>query len=84
MFWADRVWQVRRLPTLLGDDCDRATVLLGDCNEWRPRARPVFALDRIWAQPGAVLRDFAVHRTPLARVAPDHLPLRATIAFEAD
>ena len=106
LFWADRVWQVRRLLTLLGDDRDRATVLLGDFNEWRPRARPVrdldrrlgripalatfpsrrpvFALDRIWAQPDAVLSDFVVHRTALARVASDHLPLRATVAFETD
>jgi endonuclease/exonuclease/phosphatase family metal-dependent hydrolase len=104
LFWADRVWQVHRLLTILGDDRDRTTILLGDFNEWRPRARPVrdldrrlgripalatfpsrrplLALDRIWAQPRTHLGAFAVHRTALARVASDHLPLRATVTLE--
>lgn len=40
---------------------------------------PVFALDRIWAHPHAMLRRLEVHKTPLARNASDHLPLLATL-----
>ena len=42
---------------------------------------PVFALDRIWARPRRMLRTFAVHRSPLARVASDHYPVKARIAI---
>lgn len=45
-----------------------------------PSHFPVFALDRVWTHPRSLLRRLAVHRTPLARVASDHLPLVATIA----
>lgn len=44
-----------------------------------PSALPVFALDRVWAHPRAMLRELRVHRTPLSRVASDHLPLVATL-----
>jgi len=37
----------------------------------------VFALDRIMGWPNGVVQDLAVHATPLARVASDHLPLTA-------
>jgi hypothetical protein len=57
LFWADRVWQVRRLLSVLGD-----------CDEWRPRGRPVRELDRSLP----------------ARVASDHLPPRGTVALETD
>ena len=40
---------------------------------------PVFALDRIWAQPRSCLQRFAVHATPLARIASDHLPATAEL-----
>jgi endonuclease/exonuclease/phosphatase family metal-dependent hydrolase len=46
-----------------------------------PSNRPTFALDRIWVQPSAALTDITVHATPLARVASDHLPIRARIAL---
>ena len=44
-----------------------------------PAALPVLALDRIWAHPRAMLRRLQVHKTPLARLASDHLPLVATL-----
>lgn len=45
-----------------------------------PSWRPLLALDRIWARPPLALRDVAAHRSPLARVASDHLPVAATLA----
>jgi len=44
-----------------------------------PSRRPVFALDRLWTHPGAMLKDLKAHVSPLARVASDHLPLVARI-----
>lgn len=46
-----------------------------------PSRRPVFSLDRIWVQPRRALRNLATHRSPLARLASDHLPLVAAIAL---
>lgn len=48
-----------------------------------PARLPVFALDRVWLRPAAALRRLEVHRSPLARIASDHLPLKAHIAVEA-
>jgi endonuclease/exonuclease/phosphatase family metal-dependent hydrolase len=45
-----------------------------------PSWRPLFALDRIWAQPFATLRAVERLVTPLTRVASDHLPVRATLS----
>ena len=42
-----------------------------------PARRPVFSLDRILGWPNGIVQDLAVHATPLARVASDHLPLTA-------
>jgi len=44
-----------------------------------PSRAPFLALDRIWAHPRAMLRRLQVHKTPLARVASDHLPLVAVL-----
>jgi len=44
-----------------------------------PARFPVFSLDRIWAEPRATLREIVVHRSPAARAASDHLPVRATL-----
>lgn len=44
-----------------------------------PSFAPFLALDRVWAHPRAMLMELAVHRTPLARRASDHLPLVATL-----
>jgi endonuclease/exonuclease/phosphatase family metal-dependent hydrolase len=40
---------------------------------------PVLPLDRIYAAWPAVLEEVNVHRSPLARVASDHLPLRGRV-----
>lgn len=44
-----------------------------------PSRLPVLALDRIWVRPRAALVHVAVHRTPLARIASDHLPVWAHV-----
>jgi endonuclease/exonuclease/phosphatase family metal-dependent hydrolase len=48
-----------------------------------PARRPIFALDRILGWPDGLIRDLAVHSSPLARVASDHLPLTAYAQFSA-
>jgi endonuclease/exonuclease/phosphatase family metal-dependent hydrolase len=40
---------------------------------------PLLALDRIWSRPIQALRSFEVHRSPAARIASDHYPVRANI-----
>lgn len=44
-----------------------------------PAHRPLFALDRMWLKPLGRLRRLAVHDSPLARRASDHLPLVAVV-----
>ena len=44
-----------------------------------PAHRPLFALDRIWVKPLRCLQGIAVHDSPLARQASDHLPLVARL-----
>lgn len=44
-----------------------------------PSSHPMLSLDRFWAHPGSILKKLAVHKTPLARLASDHLPLVATL-----
>ena len=46
-----------------------------------PSWMPVLALDRIYADGPAVLRDVCVYRTPLARLASDHLPLVGSLSW---
>jgi len=46
-----------------------------------PAGRPLFALDRLWVRPRALLGTLSVHRSAAARVASDHLPLVATLRF---
>jgi len=43
-----------------------------------PARRPMLKLDRIWAHPTSALQSLKAHRSALARVASDHLPLVAT------
>jgi len=40
---------------------------------------PVFALDRVWVRPRSSLLSFGVYRSPAARVASDHYPVRAVV-----
>jgi endonuclease/exonuclease/phosphatase family metal-dependent hydrolase len=44
-----------------------------------PARRPFMALDRLWVHPRRRLTKLEVHGTPIARVASDHLPLKAII-----
>ena len=46
-----------------------------------PSVMPVFALDRLWTHPRAILRGISVHASPKARAASDHLPLVAELEF---
>jgi endonuclease/exonuclease/phosphatase family metal-dependent hydrolase len=43
-----------------------------------PASAPLFALDRIWARPEPPLH-LDTHRSPLARIGSDHLPLKADL-----
>jgi endonuclease/exonuclease/phosphatase family metal-dependent hydrolase len=49
-----------------------------------PAGFPLLALDRIWVRPAASVAGWAVHDSPAARVASDHLPLRAEINLRRD
>ncbi len=64
---------LRRLHRIFSDTPHRRS--------W-PARLPLFALDRIWANPGRSLSRLAVHQTPLSRIASDHLPLVADISLE--
>lgn len=44
-----------------------------------PAQFPVFALDRVLSSPGGLVTRIEAHDSPLARVASDHLPIKATI-----
>jgi endonuclease/exonuclease/phosphatase family metal-dependent hydrolase len=45
-----------------------------------PSVFPLLALDRIWVWPRRALLAVRAHRTPLARIASDHLPIKAVVA----
>lgn len=45
-----------------------------------PAGLPLFALDRVWVRPRRSLLAFATHPSHAARVASDHLPVKALIA----
>ena len=44
-----------------------------------PSRYPLLALDRILCHPRKQLRNIEVHASPLARVASDHLPIKAEV-----
>jgi len=44
-----------------------------------PSGRPLLSTDRIWPSSRFVIRSMHGHRTPLSRMASDHLPLSATL-----
>jgi endonuclease/exonuclease/phosphatase family metal-dependent hydrolase len=48
-----------------------------------PSPVPLLALDRIWAKPASALTSLRAHRSRRARIASDHLPLRAVIERSA-
>jgi len=83
----------RPLPTLLMGDINE-WFLWGRPLRWMhrhfqqtpsprtfPSRFPVFALDRMWVKPRSLLRSMKVHRSRLARIASDHLPLTAELSI---
>jgi endonuclease/exonuclease/phosphatase family metal-dependent hydrolase len=46
-----------------------------------PARLPVFALDRVWVRPRHALLALTAHRSPAARTASDHLPVKALISL---
>jgi endonuclease/exonuclease/phosphatase family metal-dependent hydrolase len=64
--WRGRRGAIRSLDRSLGPSAAAPTF---------PSWMPVLALDRIYADGPTVLRDVGVFRSPLARLASDHLPL---------
>ena len=47
-----------------------------------PARTPLFALDRIWVHPRELLHQLVAHRSAMARIASDHLPLIAHIRLK--
>jgi endonuclease/exonuclease/phosphatase family metal-dependent hydrolase len=45
-----------------------------------PSVWPLFALDRVWVRPRHALLAYSAHRSPLAALASDHLPIKAIVA----
>jgi endonuclease/exonuclease/phosphatase family metal-dependent hydrolase len=48
-----------------------------------PSRYPLLALDRILARPASLISSIEIHNTPLARVASDHLPIKARLKLGA-
>ncbi len=48
-----------------------------------PATRPVIGFDQVWVTPRRCLVRLEVHMSPLARMASDHLPVKATLDFAA-
>ena len=48
-----------------------------------PSRYPLLALDRIMARPANLITRIEVHQTPLARLASDHLPIKARLNLDA-
>lgn len=73
--WTPRNPRVRSLCNHLGKCPTRRTF---------PTFHPILPLDRIYVRPIDSLVDVYVHDSPAARVASDHLPLKATINLKSD
>lgn len=72
--WRGRSGAIRTLDRRLGPSAAPRTF---------PSWMPMLPLDRIYAAGGAALRQVSVYRSPLARLASDHLPLVATFSWGA-
>jgi endonuclease/exonuclease/phosphatase family metal-dependent hydrolase len=70
--WRGRSGAIRVFDRRLGPSAAERTF---------PSWMPVLALDRIYAHGPTVLRDVGVYRTPLARLASDHLPLVGNLSW---
>lgn len=59
----------------------RLRTLFGHCPAPRsfPASCPLLALDRIWVSPSSLLVTTRTHKTALARVASDHLPVKTLL-----
>jgi len=71
--WFLRRRSLRWLHEHFGETPARATF---------PSPLPLLALDRCWIKPAHALRGIRVHRSRLARLASDHLPLLAELAWD--
>jgi len=71
--WRGRSGAIRAFDRQLGPSAAERTF---------PSWMPVLALDRIYADGPAVLRDVEVYRSPLARLASDHLPLVGNLCWD--
>jgi endonuclease/exonuclease/phosphatase family metal-dependent hydrolase len=71
--WRGRSGAIRAFDRQLGPSAAERTF---------PSWMPVLALDRIYADGPAVLRDVEVYRSPLARLASDHLPLVGSLCWD--
>jgi endonuclease/exonuclease/phosphatase family metal-dependent hydrolase len=49
-----------------------------------PAGLPVLALDRIIANREGIISSVEVHDTPLARMASDHLPIKAVVDLQRE
>ena len=72
--WRGRSGAIRSLDRRLGPSAAARTF---------PSWMPVLALDRIYADGPAVLHDVSVYRSPLTRLASDHLPLIGSLSWAA-
>jgi endonuclease/exonuclease/phosphatase family metal-dependent hydrolase len=70
--WRGRSGAIRAFDRRLGQSVAERTF---------PSWLPVLALDRIYADGPAILRDVCVYRSPLARLASDHLPLVGNLCW---
>jgi endonuclease/exonuclease/phosphatase family metal-dependent hydrolase len=71
--WRGRSGAIRAFDRRLGPSAAERTF---------PSWMPVLALDRIYADGPAVLHGVSVYRSPLARLASDHLPLVGTLSWD--
>ncbi len=44
-----------------------------------PTTFPLFALDRIFVRPARILKEIKVHKSATAKIASDHLPIKAVL-----
>jgi endonuclease/exonuclease/phosphatase family metal-dependent hydrolase len=68
--WVPGSPELQRLNNRLGRPVSMASF---------PSSFPILSLDKIWVLPSEHLEQAGVHRSPLARIASDHLPLVATL-----
>ena len=73
--WGGRSLALRRLG---------ARFTLAEAQPSFPARRPVLALDRMMASAPGLLRDIRTHDSALARLASDHLPLKARLMLGTD